>query len=185
MSVVMAYIKDGVIYYGCDTRTNYGNDYEEIKYKEGFKLKRYKDIIVGHVGTPPLDIKCFNLMKKFNGDDLRGYLIKEVYPKLLEEADKCGTLEQSSGKTFFGSCFFISKGDKLYLLDSDGVMRITKFVAIGSGFRYVYPFLYNMDEDNINKTLLEAMRTCASTHGKVGGPFQFIDTKNFRMKTEE
>ena len=75
--------------------------------------------------------------------------------------------------------------DKLFLVDSNGVTRVKKFVSIGSGYLFVLPYLYNIDENNIKKTMLDAMRTCASKHSKVGGPYHFVNTKDLILETEE
>ena len=187
MSVVLAYIKDSVVYFGCDNRTNYGNDFESISFKEGYKLRHHKDYVMGFVGKPPLDIKAFALVKKFKTKELtKAYLIRNFYKEIMKinnELEVSDLLPRGSAN--LSSSFMIGQKDKLFLIDSNGVTRINNYAAMGSGYLFVLPYLYNMNEQNINKTMLEAMKTCASKHSKVGGPYHFINTKDLTLQTEE
>ena len=187
MSVVLAYVKDDVIYFGCDNRINIGTEYESIPFSKGFKLQKYKDYVLGFVGKPPLDIKALGLIKKFNVNELtKEYLVKNFFKELISIAKGYSHIDESSnGNVSFNSSLFVAKGNRLFLINSNGVTRIKTYSAIGSGTRFVLPYLYNMDENNIKQTMLDAMKYCTSKHGKVGGPYHFINTKDLVLETEE
>ena len=144
MSVVLAYVKDDVVYFGCDNRTNIGNDFENISFKEGYKLHKYKDYVMGFVGQPPLDIKAFALIKKFKAKELtKEYLVKHFFKELMKINDELGEAS-SRGSTNLTSAFMIARGNCLFLIGSRGVTRIKHYAAIGSGMRFVLPYLYNI-----------------------------------------
>ena len=187
MSVVVAYIKDDIVYFGCDNRMSMSDDYQEISFKKGYKLQRYRDYVIGFVGATPLNIKAYDLVKKFKCRELtKEYLIKNFYKEIMKVNKEYKSKNiQERGASNLNSAFMIAKGNRLYLINSEGVTRIKHYASMGSGYNFVLPYLYNMDETNINKMMKEGMEACAAMHSKVGGPYHFINTKDLKLETEE
>ena len=190
MSLVIAEIKDGVVYMGADKQSS-----GEV-YKENFSLesnlkiiKMPHGIVIGCVGTKDVArvLTCHkDWFEELNDKPLsKEFLTTKIGPKFYNELKEMDWLKESAPAEH--ACrFLIAQKDKLFIMKSNFTVNIVpRFCTIGCG-EYAAEVIEAIDADtSVRKKILKALRLADKFDPSVGAPYVFIDTENLDFEFVE
>lgn len=191
MSLVIAEIKDGVVYFGADTQTSMGNTDKLNRTSKGnLKVKKLPNgILVGHAGKVQ-NAQLFSCHREWFEDLPEGKLTKEfivtkivpAYYRALKQRKMLKNEEPADSDC----SLFLAQEDRLFRIGHDfSVFTIPKSDAIGCG-NYAYYSTNTLKPDlTVRDKMLKVLRLSEAHDTTIGAPFVFIDTKNLEYEFVE
>jgi ATP-dependent protease HslVU (ClpYQ) peptidase subunit len=143
MSVVVAIVRDGRVYLGCDSQVTRGTSRRSLSNPNNYKIWHIKGVnycMLGAVGT----VRESNIIKISSDliDELAvikedinyDYVIKYMVPKLYDIVEKNKLLSKENDKYILNNSYLFAYRGRLFQIGTDGaVVEIDDFAAIGSG----------------------------------------------------
>jgi ATP-dependent protease HslVU (ClpYQ) peptidase subunit len=189
LSVVIAYKKDGVIYFGADTQVSFGDYKLTIGPSEPQKIICMpNDIIMGFTGKVDLMsilIKMHSYFDPFateelTKDSILNHIINPFTKKLIQEK----RIVMTSGTHDFEISMLIGKKDALFHIDSDGqVTKLSKFGSIGSGSLPSHTLLKH-EKGHPQDIIRKALEISSHYDQYVSKPFIYINTKTHTVERD-
>lgn len=183
MSLVIAEIKDGVVYMGADTLKSYKDDVYSNRCESKHKIKKMPfGVLIGTVGLVSVtDVFCAH--KEWFADLeheklTKEFLVTKIIPKLYCELKERGELKEEAPAGINNS-FLVAQGDRLFAIRSNFfVQTVPTSDAIGCG--EAAAFAVNALDKNapVRDRMLRALRLASDCSDAVGAPYIFIDTKS-------
>ena len=188
MSLVIAEVRDGAVYFGADTRTSCGN--RQYCYKSEANLKIHKmpnGILIGAVGAVKSSqiLECHKDWFEDCKELSKEFLVTSIVPKLYRELKERKLIEKKHPAELEGT-FLIAQGDRLFRLARNfSVTVIRGFEAIGAGLSAAFT-IQDLDGDcPLREKFLKGLRLAASCDSSIAAPFVFIDTKSLEFEFVE
>ena len=184
LSLVIAVLHEGVVYYGADSQTTSDKLKFSATDEEKGKIRILpQEIVIGNVGKVRTSSILWLHDEWFQFPDgipfTKETLLERVvnpYYRELAKVEKDLTNE-SFGVKSLPSSFLIGHKDRVYLiLGSGGTIRIVDYAAIGSGAEYALPALSDPRFQTPNERILFALRTAAKYEPTVSGPFLLFNS---------
>lgn len=191
MSLIVAAIKDGVVYMGADSQTSHGDDCKTNYFAESNRkiAKMPYGILIGHAGrSRNAQILCAHKewFEALEHQPLtKEFLTMEIAPDLYFELKRLKWLNKDHPVESVTSFLFAQGGSLFEMRDDFSVYSVPSFAAIGSGDDAA--FVVNaLHKDLSPKEKITAALRLADKHSNaVGAPFFLIDTKNLEFETVE
>lgn len=190
MSLVIAEVKDGVVYMGADTQASGDVFKENFSLESNLKIiKMPHGIVIGCVGTKDVArvLTCHkDWFEELNDKPLsKEFLTTKIVPKFYNELKELDWLKENAPAEH--ACrFLIAQKDKLFILkDNFTVNIVPRFCAIGCGEYAAEVVNADTADMSVNEKMLNALRLADRFDNAVGAPYVFIDTKNLKFEFVE
>ena len=190
MSLIIAEVKDGVVYMGADTRISWGDVQYCLTAESNLKIiKMPQGILLGTVGMVAVS-QILNCHKDWFEEEAaqnltKEYLVTQIVPKLYRELRKRGQLSKKEPAELECSCF-LAQQDRLFRISHDfSVSVVPAFDAIGAGQNAAFAINELNSECSLKEKFLKGLRLAASCDNSIAAPFVFIDTKNLKFEIVE
>ena len=189
MSLVIAQIKDGVVYMGADTQGSIGANYKRNSLSGSNRkiILMPHGVLVGMTGSVQNgEILCAH---KEWFDDLehekltKEFLVTRIVPKFYNELKMYGALKKETPADSETTLMFAQE-DRLFTMRDDfSVTVVPMFDAIGCGFAAAVA-VYETDKTSpVKDKMLLALRLASEHDATISPPFVFIDTKQLEFET--
>ena len=194
MSIIIAYKRKDTIYMGTDTRVLVAGEKTNELCESGLKIQKLDNgILLGVTGenqerqTIIAYSDIFTLDKK--GELTKKHIIKEIVPKLYNMLveEKLLRADEDDGIPYMRSMLLLAYRGTLYEICSNFlVLKYEDFQAIGLSSNMAHQILLNAKEnDNVNDTILKALKYSAKYYYTIGAPYVLIDTKDLKYTIVE
>lgn len=190
MSLIVAEIKDGAVYFCADTQTS-----EEIgklnnTNESALKVCRMPHgIIIGTAGEVRTSRRliCHKDWFEELGEQklTKEFLVMRVLPKLYTELDSLNYIKEKS-PAYMSSRFLIAQEDRLFLVENDfSVYTVPTGAGIGCGVNAWHVAQQRLRHLPLREKMLEAMRLASRLDNTIGAPYVLIDTKHLEFEFVE
>jgi ATP-dependent protease HslVU (ClpYQ) peptidase subunit len=185
MSLVIAYIEDGIVYYGADTQTSTENLKKNSTVKDSLKLKIMDHgFVVGTAGKvrSSLFLTVHKEWFSLPADQplTKSFLVHQIvnpWYLLCEKEDDLVT-ETNGVKSLTSTCI-VGRNDAVFvILVSGSVIAIPDYAAIGSGSEAALPILMSEEVMPPKTRVLKALKMGAKYDKAVSAPFVVFDSQN-------
>ena len=194
MSIIIAYKRKDTIYMGTDTRVLVAGEKTNELCESGLKIQKLDNgILLGVTGenqerqTIIAYSDIFTLDKK--GELTKKHIIKEIIPKLYNMLvkEKLLRVDEDDGIPYMRSMLLLAYRATLYEICSNFlVLKYEDFQVVGLCNNRAQQILLNAKEnDNVNDTILKALKYSAKYYYTIGAPYVLIDTKDLKYTIVE
>lgn len=191
MSLVIAEIRDGVVYMGADTQTALDDGHKINHTCEAHRkiVKMPHGVLIGHAGTV-FNANTLDAHKEWFADLEHEKLTKEfivtrIIPKFCRAIIQNNSFEKEH-PIRSGTTFLMAQGDRLFFVDDDlAVYVVPTFAAIGCG-RDAALTVHEMHRGApVREKMLKALRLSERFDNGISAPFVFIDTGSLEYEIAE
>ncbi|MBQ7653054.1 MAG: hypothetical protein IJS93_01635 [Clostridia bacterium] len=190
MTLILGKKKDGKFYLGADSLATFSDCKQNIYDKEEYKIRKIGDLIIGgsgHVSVIKricLEDELFTLPKSGLTKELVAEVFVPAILKIVKDEDLADELNPD--ELNIGCSFAFAWKDKCIILRSNLlVWEVADRFAMGSGTDYAFPVMYTEDFENVNESLLKALRAGSNLCTSVGAPYILIDTEKQQYEIVE
>ena len=190
MSLVIAEIKDGVVYMGADTQVSSGETKRNLTTEPNLKITRMPHgILLGKVGAVRVSNILINFKEWFEPLEhqplTKEFLVTKIMPKFYNELKKRELLSREHIAGFEGS-FLIAQKDKLFLINGNfTVNEVPRFDAIGAGNDAAYTTYQLLPNASVREKMLTSLRLASEYDTSISAPYAFCDTKSLEIELVE
>ena len=193
MSLVIAEIKDGVVYMGADTQISGELSRNNFTSESNLKIaKMPHGILIGCAGSQSVAyvLTCHKEWFEALGDDelSKAFLATQIVPRFYNALKSQDWLAKTAPAKHKCS-FLIAQKDRLFLLESDFTVTVVPaYYAIGCGecaAQVVQVGTHSGMHASTKEKMLHALRLADRFDNAVGAPYVFIDTKTLEFEFTE
>ena len=190
MSVVVAIKENGRIYVGSDSQCTKGCSRISLSNPNNYKIWVCKDApnaLMAHTGrlreaqVVKVEGTCIDELDILHNAIDWEYMVKNFVPYMFNEILDKGLGDKE--KNCIDSSFLFAYGDKLYLIDCDGVViEIDDFVAIGSGANEAKGSLLSTAGEDPEERIIKAIKASVASDIYVDYPIIIANTETTQFK---
>ena len=190
MSLVIAEIKDGVVYMGADTQVSSGETKRNFTAEPNLKINRMPGgVLLGEVGAVRVSNILINFKEWFAPLEkeplTKKFLVTKLLPKFYNELKKRELLRREHISGFEGS-FLLAQADKLFLINGNfTVSQVPHFDTIGAGNDAAYATYQLMKDAPVREKMLTSLRLASEYDLSISAPYVFCDTKSLTIELVE
>ena len=189
MSILLARVKDGVVYLATDTRIVANDDKWNELCESNYKIQRLENgMLVGVEGERTCRQAIFSLMDNFkldkNEELSAEHILKNIAVPLFFELKDMGVLEYEDKDEetypYMKGSVILAHKDKLFeICSSFMVLRYEDYQAVGRASDFVQYAIGNQTGTEEVHEEFKRLLDCAAKYSHlVGAPYLFIDTKS-------
>ena len=191
MSLIVAIKRDGVVYFGADTRTTRGDSFSSHLYPDDRKVVKVGSCFVAACGIVS-NIRIMTSHPEWFELDGRPLTKKHIvtriipeYYELIKDRGHFDKGERNEGAPNSECCFLISDGDRLFkVFDDFEVAELNEigFIGCTDSLARTVADLMGKDADP-EEVILKCQRLSAMVDEGVGPPYVLVNTrdKNFKI----
>ena len=190
MSVVVAIKENGKVYLGSDSQCTKGCSRISLSNPNNYKIWVCKDApnaLMAHTGrvreaqVVKVGGTCINELDVLHNVIDWEYIVKYFVPDMFEKIMENGLGNKE--KNTIDSSFLFAYGDKLYSIDSDGVViEVDDFIAIGSGAYEAKGSLLSTVGEEPEERIIKAIKASVASDIYVDYPIIISNTDTTEFK---